>query len=465
MVFVEARFFLFFAIVFVVYWLIPANRWRKLWLLAASYVFYGAWDWRFLLLLIASTGVDYFIAMYLDTTVDEKKRKIAFWCSIGFNLSVLGFFKYFNFFVGSFSALVGQFGFEPDMLTLNVILPLGISFYTFQTMSYVIDVYRRDLKSTRNPLDFALFIAFFPQLVAGPIVRAGALLSQFDGLRKFPYDARNAVLLCAVGFFKKAVVADNIALVIDPVWANPLNYDWSSIVVAQMLFLVQIYCDFSGYSDIAVGTAALLGFYLPRNFGPALLARNVADLWRLWHITLGSWFRDYVYAPVVKNRRDPTAIAGGLVLTMALIGLWHGASWTFVIWGTLQGIALAFLALRRLSGAARKAWKMPYLLALALTFTFDALTVVFFRAKDFQTALDILAADFTGSPGDATVTLYPYLAFALLGLIHWTWHKYSLEQKISHVPALAFTAGTGVAFALFFSMTPREILPFIYFQF
>jgi len=464
-VFVEARFFLFFAVVFVVYWLIPANRWRKLWLLAASYLFYGAWDWRFLLLLIASTGVDYFIAKYLDRATDARNRKIAFWCSIGFNLSILGFFKYFNFFVGSFSTFVGQFGFDPDMLTLNVILPLGISFYTFQTMSYVIDVYRRDLKATRSPLDFALFIAFFPQLVAGPIVRAGALLSQFDRLRQFPYDARNAVLLCTVGFFKKAVVADNIAIVIDPVWANPLNYDWPSVVGAQMLFLVQIYCDFSGYSDIAVGTAALLGFHLPRNFGPALLARNVSELWRLWHITLGTWFRDYVYGPLVKNRRDPAAIAGGLIVTMALIGLWHGANWTFVIWGTLQGLAVAFLALRRLSGAARQGRKMPYVLALALTFAFDAITVTFFRAQDIHSAINVLSVDFLGSPGTATITYYPYLAFAVLGIIHWQWHRYNLEGVISRVPLFPFTIGTGVAFAFFFSMTPREILPFIYFQF
>jgi alginate O-acetyltransferase complex protein AlgI len=463
--FVEARFFFFFAIVFVVYWLIPANRWRKLWLLSTSYVFYGSWDWRFLLLLIASTGVDYFIAKYLDTTVDEKKRKIAFWCSIGFNLSVLGFFKYFNFFVGSFSDLVGQFGFEPDRLTLNVILPLGISFYTFQTMGYVIDVYRRDLKATQNPLDFALFIAFFPQLVAGPIVRAGTLLPQFDGLRQFPYDARNAVLLCAVGFFKKAVVADNIAVVIDPVWANPLQYDWPSMVIAQYLFMVQIYCDFSGYSDIAVGTAALLGFYLPRNFGPTLLQRNLIEGWRYWHMTLAGWFRDYVMFPLLRNRRDPVAISFALVLTLSLIGLWHGANWTFVLWGFMQGLALAFLTFMRRSGRGKQKWKMPYPLAMAITLTFSAITLSFFRSNSLATALNVWTIDFLGSPGTATITFYPYLAFAVLGLIHWLWHSYNLEGWVSKVPATWFAVGTGVAFALFFSMTPREILPFIYFQF
>lgn len=465
MVFVEARFFLFFAIVFVTYWLLPTNRARKLWLLATSYVFYGSWDWRFLLLLIASTGVDYFIALYLDRTPDGRNRKIAFWCSIGFNLTVLGFFKYFNFFTDSFVNMAGALGWEVDLFTLNVILPVGISFYTFQTMSYVIDVYRRDLKATPSPLDFALFIAFFPQLVAGPIVRAGTLLPQFDGLRQFPYDARNAVLLCAVGFFKKAVVADNIALVIDPVWASPLNYDWPSIVIAQFLFMVQVYCDFSGYSDIAVGTAALLGFYLPRNFGPALLQRNLIEGWRLWHITLAGWFRDYVMFPLLRNRRDPNAIAFGILVTMCLIGFWHGASWNFIIWGLLQGLGVAYLTYRRRSSRGKGRWKMPYLAALALALTFNALTLVFFRTPSFAAALEVLKADFFGSQGASSITYYPYLAFLTLGAIHWTWHKYSLEQKVSHVPALPFTIGTGVAFAFFFSLTPREILPFIYFQF
>lgn len=465
MVFVESRFFLFFAIVFVTYWLIPSNKGRKLWLLAASYVFYGSWDWRFLLLLIASTSVDYFVALYLDRTSDETRRRIAFWASIGFNLTVLGFFKYYNFFSDSFSDLLGIFGITVDFFTLNVILPLGISFYTFQTMSYVIDVYRRDLKATRSALDFALFIAFFPQLVAGPIVRAGTLLPQFAGLRHFPYDARNAVLLCAVGFFKKAVVADNVSVIIDPVWANSMAYDWPSIVVAQMLFLVQIYCDFSGYSDIAVGTAALLGYNLPRNFGPTLLQRNLIEAWRLWHITLAGWFRDYVMFPLLRNRRDPAAISFGLVFTLTLIGLWHGANWTFVIWGLLQGLGLAYLTYRRRSNRGKSRWKMPYLLALAFTFTFDALTVVFFRAKDIGTAFSILATDFFGSHGSLTVTLYPYLAFVVLALIHWSWNHYNLERRFSLVPGGWFAAGCGLAFAVSFSLTPREILPFIYFQF
>lgn len=465
MVFVESRFFLFFAIVFVTYWLIPSNRGRKLWLLAASYIFYGSWDWRFLLLLIASTSVDYFVALYLDRTSDRWRRKLAFWASIGFNLAVLGFFKYYNFFSESFSDLLALFGMEADFFTLNVILPVGISFYTFQTMSYTIDVYRRDIKATRSALDFALFIAFFPQLVAGPIVRAGTLLAQFADLRSFPADARNAVLLCIVGYFKKAVIADNISVIIDPVWANPMAYDWPSVVISQMLFLVQIYCDFSGYSDIAIGTAALLGYSLPRNFGPALLARNVSDLWRAWHITLGAWFRDYVFWPLARNSKDPAAIAGGLVVTMALIGLWHGANWTFIIWGTLQGVALAYLALRRLRRRAGRKWRMPYLPALALTFTFDTLTVVFFRAKDVGTAFSILATDFFGSNGTRTITLYPYLAFAALALIHWSWHRFDLERRLSLVPGKRFAFACGLVFATSFSLTPREILPFIYFQF
>jgi alginate O-acetyltransferase complex protein AlgI len=464
-VFVEARFFVFFAIVFVVYWLIPSNRDRKRWLLATSYVFYGSWDYRFLLLLIASTSVDYFAALYIDRTTEQLRRKAVFWSAIAFNLLVLGFFKYFNFFADSFASLLGLFGIVPDFFTLNVLLPVGISFYTFQTMSYTIDVYRRDLKATESILDFALFVAFFPQLVAGPIVRAGVLLKQFDGLRQFPVDARNAVLLCVLGYFKKAVIADNIAIVIDPVWANPLAYDWSSTIISQMLFLVQIYCDFSGYSDIAVGSAALLGYHMPRNFGPALLSRNLSDTWRLWHITLGSWFRDYFFRPLLKNRRDPAAIAGGLFVTMALIGLWHGANWTFVIWGTLQGLGLAYLALRRLRNRSANRWKMPYLAALAITFGFDALTIVFFRAADIGGAFSMLATDFLGSEGTKSLTFYPFLAFAALGLIHWSWHRYDLERRVSAVSVNRFAVGSGLAFGIAFSLAPRDVLPFIYFQF
>lgn len=465
MVFVEARFFFFFAIVFVVYWLIPANRNRKIWLLITSYFFYGSWDYRFLFLLIASTSVDYFAALYLDRTTDEVRRKIVFWSAIAFNLSVLGFFKYFNFFADSFANLLGLFGVVPDFFTLNILLPLGISFYTFQTMSYTIDVYRRDLKATESMLDFALFVAFFPQLVAGPIVRAGTLLPQFDSLRLFPVDARNAMLLCAVGFFKKAVIADSIAAVIDPIWAKPLTYDWPSIVAAQILFPVQVYCDFSGYSDIAVGTAAMLGYHLPRNFGPSLLARNLIEGWRLWHITLAGWFRDYVFFPLLRERRDPAAIGAGLFVTMALIGLWHGANWTFVIWGTLQGLALAYLTVRRRGSRSTKTAKMPYLAALAITYSFDVLTLVFFRASTVAVALSILGADFLGSPGTKNVGFYPYLAFVVLGLVHWAWHHYRLEGRLSLVPGSWFAIGCGLMFAISFSLAPREIRPFIYFQF
>jgi alginate O-acetyltransferase complex protein AlgI len=464
-VFVETRFFLFFAIVFVTYWLIPSNKGRKLWLLATSYFFYGSWDWRFLLLLIASTNVDYFVALYLDRTSDQWRRKLAFWSSIGFNLAVLGFFKYYNFFSQSFSDLLGLFGMTADPFTLNVVLPVGISFYTFQTMSYTIDVYRRDLKATRSILDFALFIAFFPQLVAGPIVRAGTLLSQFAELRRFPVDARNAVLLCLAGYFKKAVVADNIAIMIDPVWATPQSYDWPSIIAAQMLFPAQVYCDFSGYSDIALGTAALLGFHLPRNFGPALLARNMSDLWRLWHITLGTWFRDYVFSQIVKTRRDPYAVARGLFVVMTLIGLWHGAGWTFIVWGMLQGLALAFLAIRRFRKGSAKSLKMPYLVAWALTFAFFSITGTFFRARTLDDALTMIRMDFVGSDGIVALTAIPYLALVALGAVHWAWHRYDLETRISLVPATIFASSCGLAFALSISLTPRDILPFIYFQF
>lgn len=465
MLFVEFRFFIFFAVVFTVYWLLPSNRNRKIWLLGASYLFYGSWDYRFLLLLLASTLVDYLAALHIDKTDSKRQRNLVFWSAIAFNLSVLGLFKYYDFFSQSFADFLSLFGISPQLYILNVVLPLGISFYTFQTMSYTIDVYRRRIKATSSILNFALFVAFFPQLVAGPIVRAGTLLKQFAGLRSFPLDARAAILLCVVGYIKKAAIADNIAAVIDPVWANPLAYDWTSIVTAQVLFLVQIYCDFSGYSDIAVGTAALLGYELPRNFGPALLSRDLGEMWRLWHITLGTWFRDYVFAPLVKNRRDPGAIATGLLITMTLIGFWHGADWKFIVWGSLQGAAMAYLTLVRLRSRGEKKAKLPYFIALPLTFGFTTLASTFFRADDMRTAVGVLIADFSGSSGISSITIYPLLAFATLGLVHGGWHKYDLENRIVRIPGTWFAVGCGVALAVAFAFTPREIRPFVYFQF
>jgi alginate O-acetyltransferase complex protein AlgI len=465
-VFVEARFILFFAVVAAAYWSLPNNRARKWWLLATSYFFYGVWDWRFLFLLIGSTAVDYLAALYIDRTDDHSKRRTALWLAIAFNLSILGFFKYFDFFVTQLADLLRLFGVEPHIEMLGIVLPVGISFYTFQTMSYTIDVYRRRLKANSNFLDVALFVAFFPQLVAGPIVRAGTFLPQLLRLHKFEdVDLRRGLLLCLVGYFKKAVVADNIAPLIDPIWANHADYDWASVVAAQVLFLVQIYCDFSGYADIAVGTAALLGFWLPRNFNAPYLAVNLTQLWQRWHITLGSWFRDYVFVPLLGGRRGLLPVGGNLILVMGLVGLWHGANWTFVTWGLLQGVGLAALAVFHRTRISTFWARMPVVVAVALTFAFDALTIAFFRSPDMATAFGILTTDLTGSAGSLSLGVQPYVLFSVLALIHWCWQEYKLEDRLAAAPAERLAIGYGAAFALCFALTPREIRPFIYFQF
>jgi D-alanyl-lipoteichoic acid acyltransferase DltB (MBOAT superfamily) len=465
MLFVEARFFLFFIIVFGVYWALRTNGARKVFLLLTSYLFYGLWDWRFLLLLIASTLVDYLSSLYIDRTANAARRRWALWLSIAFNLGVLGFFKYYGFFAEQLQALLGLFGVSAGQTTLAIVLPVGISFYTFQTMSYTIDVYRRQLRARASLLDIAVFVAFFPQLVAGPIVRAGAFLPQLDGRKRFAdVDARRAVLLCLVGYFKKAVVADGVAPFIDPVWAHPAAYDWPTVVAAQLLFLVQIFCDFSGYSDIAVGTAALLGYSLPRNFRAPLLARNIIEGWQRWHITLANWFRDYVFFPILRYRHDIVAVSVALVLVMALIGFWHGAKWTFITWGAAEGVGLALLGIARRHDRKGR-WRLPYPVALALSISYTALVATFFRAPDMRLAFDVLAIDFAGATGATALGAAPFVAFGALGALHWSWNRYRLEDRVAAMRPPLLAAGFGVAFALCFALTPRVIKPFIYFQF
>ena len=464
MVFTEARFIFFFGIVFAFYWGLQDNRLRKLWLLLTSYVFYGAWDWRFLLLLIGSTVVDYFVARYLDIATTQERRRVALWLSVAFNLSVLGLFKYYDFFAAQLASLLSSLGIETDAMTLGVILPVGISFYTFQTMSYTIDVYRRRLPARSSLLDVALFVAFFPQLVAGPIIRARTFLPQLDSLRHFaPSRAPLAILLCLVGYFKKSVLADNIAPFIDPVWADPTHYDRASVFAAQTFFMVQIYCDFSGYSDIAVGTAALLGFSIPRNFQAPFLSENLSQFWQRWHITLGSWFRDYVFLPLLKGSRSLVKICALLIFVMGLVGLWHGADWTFIVWGLTQGIGLAFVAILSKTGMSPRwggAW--PW---IAITFLYVVITDAFFRASDLSMALQILAIDFGAHTGSAGLGFTPYAVFLLLAAVHWAWHAYDLETRVVAFSPQWLAVGFGSAFGLFLALTPRQIQPFIYFQF
>ena len=391
MLFNTLEFAVFFVLVWAVY-LALSQRAQNRWLLLASYAFYGAWDWRFLGLIALSTGVDYAIGLALGRNDVPRARRRLLLASLVLNLGLLGVFKYAGFFAASFAALAGAVGWQVQPWVLDVVLPVGISFYTFQTLSYTIDVYRRQLEPVRDPLDFALFVAFFPQLVAGPIERACRLLPQIAAPRRLGWEALGSgAWLVLSGLFKKVVVADNLGHLVDGVYVNPGAHGGLAVTLATWAFAWQIYCDFSGYSDMARGLARLLGFELMLNFELPYLATSPADFWRRWHISLSTWLRDYLYIPLGGNRGGGLLTLRNLALTMLLGGLWHGAAWTYVLWGAYQGALLIAHRLLRprlariapASDTGRAAW---WTLRVAVMFQLACLGWMIFRA-DSLTAL------------------------------------------------------------------------------
>jgi D-alanyl-lipoteichoic acid acyltransferase DltB (MBOAT superfamily) len=329
MIFTDWTFFVFFAIVLLVYWNISANGWRKVWLLFASCIFYASLDWRFLGLVLLVIVNTYATTLLVTRETGEVRRRLMLTCGIVVSLSVLGFFKYFNFFADSLSSAFGH-----QRVVIDIALPIGISFYTFHSLSYMIDTYRRKIAPTRNFGDVALYILFFPQLVAGPIVRATDLLQQMREMRQInAADTRYYLLLFLIGYFKKAVVADNVVRFVDPFFSHPALCDGGDALLAVLSYSIQIYCDFSGYTDMAIAAAGLLGYRLKPNFAHPYLAPNLIDFWRRWHMSLSFWLRDYLYIPLGGNRCGSLMQARNIVITMLLGGLWHGAAWTFVAWG------------------------------------------------------------------------------------------------------------------------------------
>ena len=375
MVFNSVHFVLFFVVVYAAYRALP-HRGQNWLLLAASYYFYASWDWRFLGLLIASTVVDYSCARFIAGRGSPSARRTALVASIGFNLAMLGFFKYFNFFAENLAALFAVAGWRLDPITMRVVLPIGISFYTFITMSYVIDVYRRDIEPTTNPVDFALFVAYFPHLVAGPILRASVLLPQISAPRTITREqVAEGLWLIGYGFFKKVFVADNLAVIVSQVFDGHASPTGFQVLVGVYAFAFQIYGDFSGYSDIARGTSKLMGIELNVNFRFPYFVRSAQQFWQHWHISLSTWLRDYLFLPVAyvlsrrlggarwfRLREDFWIYAGATFITMFLGGLWHGAAWNFVLWGMYQGALLVAFRLvselrgRRRARLADRAW-------------------------------------------------------------------------------------------------------------
>ncbi|MFQ5502281.1 MAG: MBOAT family O-acyltransferase [Phycisphaerae bacterium] len=341
MIFSSWLFAFFFLTVFGIYWSLRTRRARHLLLLAASYLFYMSWNPWLVSLIIGSTLLDYFVGRAMGNTSRARRRKWLLTASVVGNLGVLAIFKYADFFVLSLRETLVSIGIQANLSTLSIILPVGISFYTFQTLSYTIDIYRGKLRPIRSFIDFALFVAFFPQLVAGPIVRASEFLPQLETLKRFDWRRlETGTVLFMVGLTKKVLIADNLAGLVDPVFADPTQFATRDLWLAMFCYGGQIYCDFSGYSDMAIAVAGVLGFDLRLNFANPYLATGLSDFWRRWHISLSTWLRDYLYIPLGGSRFGRFLTMRNLMITMLLGGLWHGASWTFVIWGAIHGIAL-----------------------------------------------------------------------------------------------------------------------------
>lgn len=468
MLFTEPVFFVFFAAVFAVAWLERSDRRRKLWLLAASYLFYAGWDWRFLSLIAVSTLIDFGVGLGLGRAAGARARRVLLVASLVANLGLLAVFKYYGFFVDSAVGLLSALGLESAARVPEIVLPVGISFYTFQTLSYTIDVFRGKLSPVRSLTDFALFVSFFPQLVAGPIVRAADFLPQLESRPRWQDVAvRRNLALFLVGFAKKACIADNVAPFADRLFAAPETFTALAVWTGVALYAVQIYCDFSGYTDMAIACAGLLGYRLARNFDFPYLASSVADFWHRWHVSLSSWLRDYLYVPLGGNRGSRLATHRNLMLTMLLGGLWHGAAWTFVAWGLLHGLALAaHREWRRLGAPRLPALPGGRLLATALTLHWILLTWIFFRAQSFADAAVLARAFvFFHSPGPRT--LEPALLFLVVVLV--AVHRLSasnrLEEAVERLPDWAFAGAYGTAAALAVFFLPLRTEAFIYFQF
>jgi alginate O-acetyltransferase complex protein AlgI len=392
MLFNSTTYFFFIIIVFTVYWLLLKKnyRWQNFFLFIASYCFYGWWDVRFLILIFISSSVDFFLGRAIFNQTEQRKKKIILALCMVINLGMLGFFKYFNFFIDSFSFLISQFGLQPNIKTLRIILPVGISFYTFQSLSYSIDIYRNKIKPTNDFISFMTFVSFFPQLVAGPIERATDLLPQFLKARVFRRDHLvSGFRFILYGLFKKMVIADRFAYFVNHIYDSPGKQDGTVLLAATFMFGFQIYCDFSGYSDIAIGSARLLGFDLMQNFRTPYLTKSFRDFWRRWHISLSTWFRDYVYIPLGGNQVKQSRWILNILLTFTLSGLWHGASFTFIIWGFLHGLYLVtehFLS-KLVTLPKRLSW-INYI----VTFVLVNLTWVFFRADSLEQSWTIFSS-------------------------------------------------------------------------
>jgi alginate O-acetyltransferase complex protein AlgI len=469
MLFPTLTFGLFFLIVFALAWALKgSNEWRKIVLLIASWIFYGWWDTRFVALLIASGILNWGAARLIVAAGDRPRlRKVWLGVGIAINLIILGFFKYYGFFMEQVDHLLHTLGWGRDLAIMQVVLPVGISFFTFQGMSYVIDIYRRKTQPAVL-LDMVLLMSFFPHLVAGPIVRASHLIPQF---RKVPELTRSmaamGLSLIVWGLFKKSIIASELATgLVDNVFFDPSAHGSIDLIAATYGYAVQIYCDFSAYSDMAIGLAALLGYRFPHNFNQPYRASSLQDFWRRWHISLSSWLRDYLYVSLGGSRHGLTRLCIALMTTMLLGGLWHGASWNFVIWGALHG---SVLAIERLWREFRpKSWKpLPNAIGVIITLHIVLLGWIFFRATSFDSALAFLAGIFTAGGAAALVTP-ALLAMILVGMSFHYAPPYTIQRvamRVRTIKAIWVGLAIGVLILIVDAMRPEGVAPFIYYQF
>lgn len=466
---------MFIAVVLLVYPRLQ-HRGQNLFLLLASYYFYGYWDWRFTSLLFISTAVDFLVGQKLHSSGSQKQRKFLLLVSIMVNLSILGFFKYFNFFADSALSLLTAIGFERHFPMLRVILPIGISFYTFKTLSYTVDLYRSKMIPATSFVDYALFVSFFPQILAGPIERASKLLSQVSNPRRV---TREKILtgmnLVLIGYFKKVAIADTLAPIVARVFDAPDFASSGQLWTGIYAYTLQIYGDFSGYTDIARGIARILGFDSMENFNAPYLSRNIGEFWRRWHISLSSWFRDYLYIPLGGNRSGRTRTYANLIITMGLCGLWHGASWNFLIWGLLHGIYLAgyrLLAGDRKSGnpfpRSLSGW-IAELIKILLTFHLVAVAWIFFRSSDLSSALIYLKGllKFQEVSGNAGAVAFAGCLIIFLDVTQ-TWsgsHFWLTDRQGTRIVRYGVIQLLILSVVVAAIAQAHVVTPFIYFQF
>ena len=423
MLFNSFNFAIFLPIVFILYWFLTDKNLslQNILLLAASYYFYACWDYRFLFLLLFSTALDYYTGIRMFEASKPRSKKFWFWLSISINLGFLAIFKYYDFFVLSFADALSQVGIQAHVPTLNIILPVGISFYTFHGLSYVIDIYKNRIEPVRNAVEYAVFVSFFPLLVAGPIERATHLLPQIQRKRNFNYQqAVDGLRQILWGLFKKVVIADNCAEYANTIFNNYTNYSGSTLVIGALLFTFQIYCDFSGYSDIALGTARLFGIELLRNFAFPYFSRDIAEFWRRWHISLSNWFRDYLYIPLGGSKGGTWMKIRNTFIIFLVSGFWHGANWTFIIWGLLNAIYFLPLLLTNRNrthietvaqGKLLPTWKE--LFHMGLTFALVVFAWIFFRAENVTHAFHYISTIFSPSLFKQP-TVFPFAIVVLI---------------------------------------------------